>query len=169
MRNFAVYYQMEDKRQKGVLHMTFGEKMKECRLEKGLTLQQIAEKLGVSESTVQRYESGQIKKLSQQTLNRIAKALGVTQSYLLGELDTIQIIDDPNKVLLTNSEQILIRCYRSLRESERSAVRTLVLAITDLNAKVTQHEWDLRNISEFMDTIGERKAFDEWMDEHSNG
>ena len=39
------------------------QRIKERRLAQGLTLAQVAEKLGVKEATVQRYESGDIKNI----------------------------------------------------------------------------------------------------------
>ena len=69
--------------------MSFGSKMRECRLEQGISLRQLSERLDVAESTVQRYETGVIKNLSEETISTIAAALGVSASYLLGEQEAI--------------------------------------------------------------------------------
>ena len=47
-------------------------RLRELRKERGLTLLQVAEKLGVTESTVQRYESGNIKNLKYETMVELA-------------------------------------------------------------------------------------------------
>lgn len=54
------------------------------RKELGLTLLQIAEKMNVSEATVQRWESGNIKSLRHEKIGRLADILHVTPSMLMG-------------------------------------------------------------------------------------
>ena len=58
--------------------------MKKKRLERGLTLKQIADKMGVSEATVQRWESGNIKSLRQNRIALLAEILQTTPSALMG-------------------------------------------------------------------------------------
>lgn len=59
-------------------------RIKEIRKKKGLTLLQVAERLGVSESTVQRYESGNIKNLKYETMVALSNLFGCTPAYLMG-------------------------------------------------------------------------------------
>ena len=59
-------------------------RMKERRLSLGLTYQALADKTGMSKSTLQRYETGFIKNLSVDKLNDLAVALETTPSYLMG-------------------------------------------------------------------------------------
>ena len=56
--------------------MTVGKKIKEVRNSKKLTQAQLAERLGVTQPTVQQYEGGR-RKPKAKTLHRIADALGV--------------------------------------------------------------------------------------------
>ena len=60
------------------------ERMKSIRLRKGMTLKQVAEKMGVTEATVQRWESGNIPNLKYENILRLADVLGTTPVYLLG-------------------------------------------------------------------------------------
>ena len=55
------------------------------RREKGLTLNEVAMKVGVAASTIQRYENGSIKNFKAPVLNAIAAALGVTPEWLCGK------------------------------------------------------------------------------------
>lgn len=70
--------------------------MKELRIEQGLTLKQIADKIGVSEATVQRWESGNIKSLRQGRIAMLAEILHTTPSHLMGwdEPDAVEEIQD---------------------------------------------------------------------------
>lgn len=58
--------------------------LKRRRKELGLTLAQIADKMGVAEATVQRWESGNIKSLRHDKIVRLANLLDVPPSTLMG-------------------------------------------------------------------------------------
>lgn len=73
--------------------------MKKKRLERGLTLKQIADKIGVTEATVQRWESGNIKSLRQGRISQLAEILHTTPAVLMGwdekpKEDSIVILED---------------------------------------------------------------------------
>jgi len=63
--------------------MTFGERIKARRESMGYTLAQVAEKVGVSEATMQRYESGVIKNPAQPKIAALARTLNVDVNYLM--------------------------------------------------------------------------------------
>lgn len=58
--------------------------LKQRRKELGLTLLQIAKAVGVSEATVQRWESGNIKSLRHENLVRLSAALRLSPATLMG-------------------------------------------------------------------------------------
>ncbi len=58
--------------------------LKRRRKELGLTLAQIADKMGVAEATVQRWESGNIKSLRHDKIVRLANLLDVAPSVIMG-------------------------------------------------------------------------------------
>ena len=60
------------------------QRIKELRLQANMTLLELANKLGVSEGTVQRYESGNIKNLKYDTIVNLANVFGCTPAYLMG-------------------------------------------------------------------------------------
>jgi transcriptional regulator with XRE-family HTH domain len=53
------------------------ERLKARRLELGMTLEQVAEAIGVEKPTVQRYESGVIKKIDTITVEKLQMPCGV--------------------------------------------------------------------------------------------
>lgn len=65
------------------------ERIKERRLSLGLTLLQVAEKIGVKEATMQRYESGEIKNIKHDTIVRLSCALKCSPEYLIGWSDAL--------------------------------------------------------------------------------
>lgn len=64
--------------------MEFGEKIKALRIEQGLTLEAVGERVGVGKSTVRKWESGQIANMRRDKIALLAKALNVTPAYLMG-------------------------------------------------------------------------------------
>lgn len=64
--------------------MEMNEKIKKRREELGLTLQEVGEHLGVSKATVQRYESGEIKNLKLESIEKLATVLKISPAYLMG-------------------------------------------------------------------------------------
>lgn len=64
--------------------MNIGKFMKERRLELGLTLKDVASALGVTESTVSRYETCDIKNMGIDKINALANVLQCDSGHLLG-------------------------------------------------------------------------------------
>jgi transcriptional regulator with XRE-family HTH domain len=64
-----------------------GLRIKSAREEKGMTLQDIADKIGVAKSTIQRYEAGTIDNIKLPVISSIASALDVDPSWLIGKTD----------------------------------------------------------------------------------
>ena len=64
--------------------MTTGERIKLRRKELGLSADKLAEAIGVSRSTMFRYENGYIEKLPINNLVPLARALNTTVGYLMG-------------------------------------------------------------------------------------
>lgn len=58
--------------------------LKDQRKKLGLTLADIADAMGVSEATVQRWESGNIKNIRQERIATLAEVLHVSPAYLMG-------------------------------------------------------------------------------------
>lgn len=64
--------------------MVFRDRLKEKRLEAGMTQTELAEKAGVSARTIQNYEMGTRKPRNLEVIQKIAEALQTTPDYLLG-------------------------------------------------------------------------------------
>ena len=64
--------------------MTIGERIKQRRLELGLSADQVAEKLNVDRTTIFRYERGAISKVPTDTLAKLAQILYTSPTYLMG-------------------------------------------------------------------------------------
>lgn len=64
--------------------MTIGERIKNRRKELGLTVDEVAERLGKNRATIYRYESNEIESLPSPVLEPLADVLLTTPAYLMG-------------------------------------------------------------------------------------
>lgn len=64
--------------------MTIGNRIKEKRIEKSMTLEEVGKIAGVSRATIQRYESGAITNIPSDRIESIAMALKTTPAYIMG-------------------------------------------------------------------------------------
>ena len=78
----------------------WNDRIRSMRIQKGITLAQIAEKLGVTEATAQRYESGNIKSVPYEHMCAYGEILGCSPAYLMGSLDIAEE-NKPTKEELT--------------------------------------------------------------------
>ena len=86
-------------------------RIKELRLAQNMTLLEVANRLGVSESTVQRYESGAIANLKYDTIIDLANLFGVDPCYLMGWTSPLHEQDLSE---ISDEELRLLSFYRSL-------------------------------------------------------
>lgn len=64
--------------------MNVGERIKKRRKELGLSVDEVAERLGKNRATIYRYESSAIEKLPSPVLEPLAVVLSTTPGYLMG-------------------------------------------------------------------------------------
>ena len=64
--------------------MTIGERIKEIRKTKNISVDYLAKELGVSKTTIYRYEDSTIEKIPVSIFDRLCLLLGVTPAQLMG-------------------------------------------------------------------------------------
>lgn len=115
--------------------MILGKRMKEKRLELGLTLEEVATKVGKNRTTIYRYETGELGNMPLSLLEPIANALGTTPIYLMGweehEDGSIKLID--NEFLAFQEVANLIGYTSDLtnRDIERMKTALKLVLITE--------------------------------------
>ena len=72
--------------------MGFKENMKKYRTKKLMTLEKLADIVGVSKQTIQKYESGVITNVPTDKIEKIAQALNISPGVLMGWESNINII-----------------------------------------------------------------------------
>lgn len=64
--------------------MEMGQKIHELRIQKGLTLEELGNIVGVGKSTVRKWENGIIANMKRDKILKVSEALGVSPAYLMG-------------------------------------------------------------------------------------
>lgn len=128
------------------------ERIKDLRVEKRLTMEQLAELTGLSSSAIGKYESGEYKDISAFATAKLADKLGVSTDYLLcrtenknhpnTEQDALHLSDDAIEVLRTGkfnhrllSELICHKDFqRFMLDAEIYVDRIADMRVNDMNA-----------------------------------
>lgn len=104
--------------------MNTGDRIKQRRLELGLTVDDLAEKIGKSRATIYRYENGDIENMPTPILEPLAKALDTTPADLMG-WQSSSISSLHNNIHCENiAESELVLSYRKLNKPNQSKVLT---------------------------------------------
>lgn len=90
--------------------------IKEKRLEHNLTMKELAQKVGVSEGTISRWESGEIANMRRGAMVALSKVLEIPPAVLMGwdkedverekKNDAIPVLDDPDIRILARNSQV---------------------------------------------------------------
>lgn len=97
-------------------------RIKERRLSLGLTYQDLADKTGMSKSTLQRYETGFIKNLGIDKLEMLAQALGTTPRYLMGWEESSPVTEevyDKDEFVFNDSDGNVVDAWQGVKEMFR--------------------------------------------------
>lgn len=88
--------------------MDMGERLKELRLKKRVTQEEVGKVINVSKATIMKYEKGLVENLKRSSIEKLANYFNVTPSYLMCMEDNIN-----NKIL--NNKQVfpLLRYCKS--------------------------------------------------------
>lgn len=103
--------------------LSIAESLQSVRKQKGLTQEQLAQKIGVKRVTISRYENGTVEP-GATALLRLCKALAVSADVLLGlnEFDMLEAQIPDGYFHLTAREQLLLERFRLLDEEQQEAV-----------------------------------------------
>ena len=132
--------------------LTIQERLKDLRVECGLTLEQLSAETGISKSALGKYEADDFKDISPFSMVELAKFYGVSTDYLLGlteqknhpntELEALHLGDDAIEVLRTGkfnhrllSELICHKDFqRFMLDTEIYVDRIADMRVNDMNA-----------------------------------
>lgn len=95
--------------------MTTGDRIKKARMAKGMTQEELADKLGVKFGVISKYETGRVKNLKRETIAALAEILDVKPSWLM-------CMDDENMELRGQMRDELRLLYDVAEDAPASAI-----------------------------------------------
>ena len=95
-------------------------KIKDLRAKQKLTLEEIARYVGVGRRTVRKWETGQIKNMRRDKIQKLAEALHTSPEYLMGWSNDPMLPLPYNS--LTSSEAVLLETFRNLNTDGQALV-----------------------------------------------
>lgn len=104
------------------------QRIRKLRQEKGLTLEQVADVVGVGKSTVRKWETGMIANMRRDKIADLAKALGTTPAYLMGWPEDEEKKNSPDQLTLTEGEKAMIELFRLVPEDKQQLVLGMIKA-----------------------------------------
>ena len=100
-------------------------KLKDLRLQKGMTLEQVGDIVGVGKSTVRKWETGMIANMKRDKIALLAQALGTTPAYLMGWEENKKE-NTPEELKLSEGEKMLLDLFRQVPEDQQQLVLQMI-------------------------------------------
>lgn len=111
--------------------MEIGQKIKQARIAKGLTQEELGNLVGLQKSAIAKYENGRVVNIKRSTLQNLAKALDLRGSDLIIEADPKEAADLHAKVLLDMDLMNSIEKYYTLSVEKQKMIRNLIDSLSE--------------------------------------
>lgn len=140
-------------------------KIKKRRTDLNMSYQELANKTGLSKSTLQRYETGAIKNMPIDKLEILASALNVSPAYLMG-WENVDIQNELNKTKnnISIKERKLLNSFNNLNETGKDEAIKRVSELTLIPSYIKeQPASDIKTIAAHNDHLTEHGEMDKIM------
>lgn len=114
--------------------MLINDRLRELRQVRKYTLEYVANLVGTSRQTIQRYESGVISNIPSDKIEALAKAYGTTPAYIMGWTDDVEE-ENMTKVavntytLTTDEEEMLVEYDHLTDEGKAELMKHMQLLL----------------------------------------
>lgn len=111
--------------------MDIGKKIRDARIAKGLTQEELGNLIGLQKSAIAKYENGRVVNIKRSTLQKLAKALDLRGSDLVIESEPKEFAELSARVLLDEELMNTIELYYSLSSDKQKMIRDLVRSMAE--------------------------------------
>ena len=106
--------------------MDIGKLIKDARLAKGMTQEELGNLVGVQKSAIAKYENGRVVNIKRSTLQRLAKVLGLKGSDLIIESNPNEAASLSAMVLSDSDLREVIELYITLTSEDKKTYKSLL-------------------------------------------
>ena len=111
--------------------MEVGSLIKEARLAKGLTQEELGKLVGVQKSAIAKYESGRVVNIKRSTLQKLAEVLNLKGSDLIIQSNPKEAAELSARVLMDSDLRELVELYYSLNKDDKRTVQDLARRLAE--------------------------------------
>lgn len=111
--------------------MEIGQKIRQARIEKNMTQEELGKIVGLQKSAIAKYESGRVVNIKRSTLQKLAKALDLRGSDLIIENNPEESAELHARVLLDNEFMEIAEQYYTLSDEKKKMVRDLIRSLAE--------------------------------------
>lgn len=109
--------------------MEIGQLIKQARIAKGLTQEELGKIVGVQKSAIAKYENGRVVNIKRSTLHGLAKALDLKGSDLIIESNPKEAAELSARVLMDSDLRETLELYSALNEDNKKIVKDLLRSL----------------------------------------
>lgn len=106
--------------------MDIGKLIKDARIAKGLTQEELGKLVGIQKSAIAKYENGRVVNIKRSTLQGLAKALDLKGSDLIIESDPQEAATLSAMVLSDSDLHEVVELYLSLNDEDKKTCKELL-------------------------------------------
>ena len=111
--------------------MEVGSLIKEARLAKGLTQEELGKLVGVQKSAIAKYENGRVVNIKRSTLQKLAAALNLKGSDLIIQSNPKEAAELSARVLIDSDLRELVELYSLLKKDDKNTVVDLARRLSE--------------------------------------
>ena len=109
--------------------MDMGARIKEARIAKGMTQEELGKIVGVQKSAIAKYETGRVVNIKRSTLQKIASALNINPSTLILEESPKEAASLHVKIIKDFELMDVLKDYYCLSVENQKMVRDLIRSL----------------------------------------
>ena len=106
--------------------MDIGRKIREARISKGYTQEELGNLIGVQKSAIAKYENGRVVNIKRSTLQKIAEVLNIRPSELIFEKLPTGDVDLHVKIITDSDLMNALSDYYQLSAENQKMIRDLI-------------------------------------------
>ena len=109
--------------------MDIGKMIRDARIAKGLTQEELGNLVGVQKSAIAKYENGRVVNIKRSTLQGLAKALDLKGSDLIIESNPKEAAELSARVLVDSDLREMAELYSTLTDDNKRIVKDLIRSL----------------------------------------